>query len=307
MPEISVIIPVYNAEKYLPAALDSVLAQSFTDFEVLCVNDGSTDSSPAILDAYAAKDSRIRVIHRKNGGGSASRNTGLDAAAGKYIAFMDNDDLYHPDCLKILLSGFQKYPKAWISTGTVQGFNDGTEIVFPETKKIKRTVYSRPFFAKFLFKRHIPMFMWLKLYRRDCFKNTRFITALPATNDILLNMEILLQDKPLVCSNAITYLYRWHPAQQSLKPLSDKRITEFADAARAIYKLAQKQSFLKRLILEREAAKSVYSTLALSKDLTDEQKRLRKQAFIELIDEKIITPFRLSHRRYHEILKIVSD
>lgn len=65
MPEISVIIPVYNAEKYLPAALDSVLAQSFTDFEVLCVNDGSTDSSPAILDAYAAKDSRIRVIHRK--------------------------------------------------------------------------------------------------------------------------------------------------------------------------------------------------------------------------------------------------
>lgn len=98
----SIIIPVYNVENYLRVCLDSVLNQSFTDWEAICVNDGSTDGSASILDTYARQDSRFTVIAQANGGLSAARNTGLDAAQGDYILFLDSDDWLEPDSLKII-------------------------------------------------------------------------------------------------------------------------------------------------------------------------------------------------------------
>ena len=85
-------MPVYNTEKYLRRCVDSILAQTFTDFELLLINDGSTDSSGAICDEYTQKDSRVRVFHKENGGVSSARNIGLDNAKGEYIAFVDSDD-----------------------------------------------------------------------------------------------------------------------------------------------------------------------------------------------------------------------
>lgn len=99
---ISVIIPVYNVEKYLAECVDSVLRQTHTDYEILLVDDGSTDSSGQMCDEYARKDSRIRVIHRPNGGLSAARNTGLKAAQGKYIYFLDSDDYIEERALEHL-------------------------------------------------------------------------------------------------------------------------------------------------------------------------------------------------------------
>ena len=97
MTKISVIVPVYNAEKYLHRCIDSILAQTFTDFELLLIDDGSKDNSGKICDEYAAKDSRIRVFHKKNGGVSDARNWGIDRAKGDYIVFVDSDD-YVEDC-----------------------------------------------------------------------------------------------------------------------------------------------------------------------------------------------------------------
>ncbi len=98
----SIIIPVYNVENYLRVCLDSVLNQSFTDWEAICVNDGSTDGSAAILEDYAKQDSRFTVIAQANGGLSAARNTGLDAAQGDYVLFLDSDDWLESDALRIL-------------------------------------------------------------------------------------------------------------------------------------------------------------------------------------------------------------
>lgn len=92
MPKISVIVPVYKAEKYIRRCVDSILAQTFTDFELLLVDDGSPDNSGAICDEYAAKDSRIKVFHKENGGVSSARNLGLDNASGEWITFVDADD-----------------------------------------------------------------------------------------------------------------------------------------------------------------------------------------------------------------------
>ena len=103
MAEISVIIPVYNAEKYIAGCLDALCAQTFGDIEVLCVDDGSTDGSGSILAEYAGKDPRIRVFPQANSGPAAARNLGLKNAGGRYVMFCDADDSYRPDCCERML------------------------------------------------------------------------------------------------------------------------------------------------------------------------------------------------------------
>lgn len=100
----SVIVPVYNVELYLRECLDSVLNQSFTNWEVVCVNDGSTDGSAGILEEYAGRENRMKVISQPNGGLSAARNTGLKAASGEYVLFLDSDDWLEPFALEVLAS-----------------------------------------------------------------------------------------------------------------------------------------------------------------------------------------------------------
>lgn len=104
MPKISVIVPVYKAEQYIRRCVDSILAQTFTDFELLLIDDGSPDNSGAICDEYAAKDSRIKVFHKENGGVSSARNLGLDNATGEWITFVDSDDWIVYDYLQLCIS-----------------------------------------------------------------------------------------------------------------------------------------------------------------------------------------------------------
>lgn len=104
MPKISVIIPIYNVEKYLRRCLDSVLNQTFTDWQAICVNDGSPDNSDKILDEYAKKDSRFIVVNKKNGGLSDARNVGMEHATGDYILYLDSDDFIHPQTMEIAYS-----------------------------------------------------------------------------------------------------------------------------------------------------------------------------------------------------------
>lgn len=101
-PQISVIVPVYKVEPYLQKCIDSILAQTFRDIEVILVDDGSPDNCPAICDAAAEKDERVRVIHQKNGGLSAARNAGLDIARGEWIGFVDSDDYIAPEMYQTL-------------------------------------------------------------------------------------------------------------------------------------------------------------------------------------------------------------
>ena len=101
-PKISIIIPVYNVEKYLRRCLDSVVNQTFQNWQAVCVDDGSPDNSGAILDEYAARDKRFVVVHQKNGGLSNARNAGLEKSSGQYVLYLDSDDFLHPQTLEIL-------------------------------------------------------------------------------------------------------------------------------------------------------------------------------------------------------------
>lgn len=110
-PTLSLVIPVYRAQRWLRRAVDSVLCQTFTDFEVILVDDGSPDGSGAICDEYAAADSRVRVLHQTNGGVSAARNAGVAAARGRLLAFMDSDDLLSPFLLEMVLDQAGQTPE----------------------------------------------------------------------------------------------------------------------------------------------------------------------------------------------------
>ena len=100
---VSVIVPVYNVEQYLPRCVDSILSQTYKNLELILVDDGATDSSGTICDEYAAKDSRVRVIHKENGGLSSARNAGIDIASGEYLEFVDSDDWIEPDTVESML------------------------------------------------------------------------------------------------------------------------------------------------------------------------------------------------------------
>lgn len=106
-PLISIIVPVYNSEKYLSRCIESILAQSFKNLEIILIDDGSKDASSSICDSYAASDSRIKVIHQENGGIAKAQNTGLDIAHGDYIAFADNDDILDRHNIEYLLHALQ--------------------------------------------------------------------------------------------------------------------------------------------------------------------------------------------------------
>ena len=163
-PKVSVIIPVYNVEKYLARCLDSVLGQSFHDIEVLCIDDGSTDSSPEILRRYADRDARICIITQENQGVSVARNAGLDSAKGEWIAFVDSDDEVMPDIWETLLTEVRDEDAVCFSAEEIQMENEK-----------QATIHSGYFDVKFsgtkeltdddLFK--ISMTVWDKIYRRS--------------------------------------------------------------------------------------------------------------------------------------------
>ncbi len=126
MCKISVIIPVYNVEKYLPRCLDSIINQTYTDLEIICVNDCSPDKSSVVTDEYAKKDSRIKIINReKNGGLSAARNSGINAATGDYIYFTDSDDWIDKDYIeKIIGTALKSNSDIVVNTNVIRDFED---------------------------------------------------------------------------------------------------------------------------------------------------------------------------------------
>ncbi len=170
MYEISVICPIYNVEKYLSRCIDSVLGQTFTNFELILVDDGSSDGCPTICDEYAKKDHRISVIHQKNGGSSSARNAGLNLAGGGYIVFIDSDDYIHPEYLKNLFLAIteSKSDMAYCLFKRVYEETESNFAVMP-------CVYKNKTMCDLLQEWHYVEInvVWNKIYKRSLFENPR--------------------------------------------------------------------------------------------------------------------------------------
>lgn len=140
MPELSIIVPVYKVEKYLPRCIDSILAQTFGDFELILIDDGSPDGCGRICDEYAKKDKRIVVIHQKNMGVSAARNAGLDIARGRYIGFVDSDDWIEPQMYEAMMDAIRENGADMAVCGVRYADEDGK---FTRADRLSEGVYTR--------------------------------------------------------------------------------------------------------------------------------------------------------------------
>ena len=148
MPEISVIVPVYKAEQYLERCVKSILEQTYQNFELILVDDGSPDNSPSLCDKWAEKDSRVQVLHKENGGASSARNAGLKKASGNWIAFADSDDWLDRTALKTLYDLANQYnvPMAIGGMRVVQEYTDAQTVAKQETVVLSRADLMSRFF-----------------------------------------------------------------------------------------------------------------------------------------------------------------
>ena len=176
-PKISIIVPVYKVEKYLKKCVDSILAQTYENLEVILVDDGSPDTCPAICDEFSKKDKRIKVIHKKNGGLSDARNAGLEIATGEYIGFVDSDDFISSEMYSVLLCNLLKSKADLAICNYVRVDECGKVAVDLSMKEtLKNRCFSRKEFIEELLKPYGGYYVvaWNKLYKRKIFENIRF-------------------------------------------------------------------------------------------------------------------------------------
>lgn len=208
-PTVSIIVPVYNAEKFLNRCVDSILNQEYTDFELLLVDDGSKDSSADICDEYAAKDSRVHVIHKENSGVSDTRNTALDQAKGTYIQFLDSDDWITPDATKLFVRTAETYHCDLVIADFYRVAGDR---VSHKGDIDDDVVLTREEFAEHMMENPADFYygvIWNKLYRRDIIEkyNLRMDTNVHWCEDFLFNLEYILHAETFFALNAPVYYY----------------------------------------------------------------------------------------------------
>ncbi len=205
-PKISVIIPIYNVEKYLRRCLDSVKNQTFTDWQAICVDDGSPDKSGQIAEEYAAKDKRFVVVHKNNTGVSDTRNVGIKYATGQYIHFMDSDDEIDKDYYEKLLAGGEDADI--IGSGFVSNSKYSPNLVYGK-KRALYTLFGKLFWTQALSR----SFVWRYLFKTDFIKKNKllFDTSLISQEDAVFLLQALALSKKIVLVPNVNYYYIFNP------------------------------------------------------------------------------------------------
>ena len=225
-PLLSIIVPVYKVENYLQKCIDSILAQTFTDFELILVDDGSPDNCPALCDAAAAKDARIRVLHQKNGGLSAARNAGLDVARGEWIGFVDSDDYIAPEMYEILYKAVQSTGADLALCDYVKVDETGalctqTHVAVPQKSLTGRELLQKAYWTT-------VQIACNKLYHRTIFAQLRYPVG-KLNEDFFVIPEICLNTQKAVVVPDVLYYY----VQRGDSIMGKSRTLRHYDAAEA--------------------------------------------------------------------------
>lgn len=222
MNKISIIIPVYNVEKYLSTCLDSVINQTYQNLEIILVNDGSTDACPKICEEYAAKDNRIKVIHKQNGGLSDARNTGYQMATGEYIAFVDGDDVIALDLYKILYEKSILHNADIVECSFVK-FSDEKDLknfVLESSEEIELEAEKA---LELLLKEKLKQVVWNKIYKKRIINNFPFKKG-KIHEDEFWTYRIFARAKKIVKINTPLYFYRQQNNSIMAEKYSIKRL-----------------------------------------------------------------------------------
>ena len=252
--KISVIIPIYNTAEYLPRCLDSVLGSTYRNLEVICVDDGSTDQSSAILDSYAATDPRLVVIHKANGGVSSARNTGLDRATGEFVAFIDSDDWVHRQYFELLVH-LQRQANADIAMCDYQCV---TALVPDGTVDVQTVAGSHLSAGDLIHSNHLKRFVVLRIYRKTCIDGHRFPLGVKWGEDMPFNLNILCQHADLkIVTTDLRLYYYYQRASSAVNSLKSVDKLQVGRVYLSMYETTQREDH-KQLFLA-ESAKQVLS------------------------------------------------
>lgn len=224
-PEISVILPAYNLQAQIGRCLDSLLNGSFRDLEVLCIDDGSTDDTPALLEAAAARDPRVRVFHISNGGVSAARNFGLEHASGRYLFFLDGDDWLHSRCLEILWQQ-ARHSSAACTVARLRRLSEP----IPEDRN---AAAFRSLSAEAFLQDISKAYCTGKLFARPALAGCRFEPSLRYGEDTLFMLDFLtaasLREDIILLTETPLYFYYTRPGSAS-DSVAPHRLTDMLDA-----------------------------------------------------------------------------
>lgn len=237
-PSVSIIVPVYNASSTLYRCIDSILAQNFSDFELLLINDGSKDNSGVICDEYVAKDPRVRVIHKENGGVSSARNLGLDNAKGEWIAFVDSDDWVAVDYIKNLYSHTTDNIDLVVSFPTYI-YNDGSsKIPKYKEKRVCEHNFEKIFVEHSMHQNTSP---WSKLFRKKLIEENkiRFCEEMHIGEDLLFLYNFMLVSIRIYISSETDYMYSYDLTSSLTKRVNSfkSEYTGYANIKQVVNKL----------------------------------------------------------------------
>lgn len=214
--KVSVIVPIFNAEKYLDSCIQSVLRQTYCNWELILVDDGSKDRSGAIADEYQQADKKIRVLHTPNAGVSSARNQGIELATGNYIAFLDADDELTDDCLEKLIKTAVSDNADIVAGRHCSERNSAEQIahkfIWREKEAIKNSLMDNPFTYS----------AWAKLYRTDFIGETRFDSRLKVNEDSYFVFQLLCKKPTFIALEDKIYLYRNNPESARNEAFSSK-------------------------------------------------------------------------------------
>ena len=255
--KISIVVPVYNVEKYLDVCLQSIVEQTFRDFEVVTVNDGSTDGSLKILQEWAKKDSRIKVINQENKGVSAARNAGLDVAQGEYICFIDSDDYVHPQLLEFLLEAAETTESCMaLCDYCSEEQYEKSAYEWNENLCIQGAVNAKFYLDNV---RLLHYAIYPKLIRRDIIGKLRFGNW-SCAEDWCFNLELSMNCFRFIKLKLPLYVYRENQNSISRTPFSSKKIESYCSEAEYFckkYKNTNVFPVLKELFFRRLAMMTI--------------------------------------------------
>ena len=222
---ISVVVPVYKVEKYLDKCIRSILSQSYRDFELILVDDGSPDKCGEMCDAWASRDIRIRVIHKPNGGLSDARNEGIKQASGEYICFVDSDDWIAEDMLETLHELIRDSGAEMACCNFIQCNEEGAPI--KELASISSGVYTQDDYWTMRFKANVKIYFdvaWNKIYRHDLFNSVQYPVG-KINEDVQVIYDIVCQCNKIAITDYVGYFYLIRSnsimrSQRSLRNLS---------------------------------------------------------------------------------------
>ena len=269
-PEISIIVPVYQVEKYLNECIDSILAQTFTDFELILVDDGSPDNCPALCDAAAEKDSRVRVIHKINGGVSTARNAGLDAAQGNWIGFVDPDDFVDKTYYEKMLHAAVQAGAEMSACNILRLEEDKTLNSYQE-RCLKNEVLPREEIAHRI--QLLPFRMVMtRLCRREVFEGVRFPEG-KNYEDAFTTPDVLEHVTKVACVAEPLYQYRLRPGSIMRAAVTLKNMEEI-HANYVLFQYTMKYQKYDEACLQYTVTKRIFQSLKKSlppKDRENEQ------------------------------------